>query len=542
MKRARPGKISASRRKRWFVFLLCALLLVFAIDALVDEPLREYIEGKVNASLVGYTTTIQSVDFKLFNFALDVENLTIVQDAHPDPPVAQFPGIAFNVQWRALLFGRLVADCTLAAPALFVNRIQLLEEAGDEVDIDKRGWQRALEALYPLEVNWLRMTNGRLTYIDDDPQRPLELSEAMLVARNIRNVISPERTYPSEVRFEGQLFDSGRVTLDGHADILAEPYPGALAEIVLEEVPVERLGPVAEHADVHVSGGTLDARGQVEWHPSRRALHLREASLAGVRVDYVHDPERARRAIETVKRLKGEGESVELRLDRLVVTDGELGFVSRANEKKPWKVFLADAHVEVTDYTNDPGGEPARFAARGRFMDSGDARLDAVFRSDANGPDFEVAAAIESTELATLNDLLRATAGFDVVDGDFSLYAELAVADGAIDGYVKPLFSDVDVYDPVQDKGKNVFRKAYEGLAEGVADILENRQRDEIATVVELGGSLDDPNTSNLEIALRLIENAFFDAILPGFEREVDRGPDGRALERRKQRKLESQD
>ena len=116
MKRAKPSKISGSRRKRWFVFLLCAFLLVVAIDALVDEPLREYIEAKVNASHVGYTTTIEAVDFKLFNFGLDVENLTIVQDAHPDPPVAQVPGIAFNVQWRALLFGRLVADLHARSP------------------------------------------------------------------------------------------------------------------------------------------------------------------------------------------------------------------------------------------------------------------------------------------------------------------------------------------------------------------------------------------------------------------------------------------
>jgi hypothetical protein len=95
----------------------------------------------------------------------------------------------------------------------------------------------------------------------------------------------------------------------------------------------------------------------------------------------------------------------------------------------------------------------------------------------------------------------------------------------------------VNIYDPAQDKHKGVFRKMYEGIAEGIADLLENRKRDEVATVAELGGPVGDPKTRNVEVVLRLIKNAFFKSILPGFERDMDRSADGHARERKERRK-----
>jgi len=103
------------------------------------------------------------------------------------------------------------------------------------------------------------------------------------------------------------------------------------------------------------------------------------------------------------------------------------------------------------------------------------------------------------------------------------MYAELSVKNGMIQGYIKPLFRDLDVYDKRQDKVKNLFRKLYEGLVGGVSKLLENTPRDEVATKAEISGRLDDPHTSTWQIIVRLIQNAFFKAILPGFDREVGR-------------------
>ncbi len=160
---------------------------------------------------------------------------------------------------------------------------------------------------------------------------------------------------------------------------------------------------------------------------------------------------------------------------------------------------------------------------RGKFMGSGPASADFKLRPTRPGPDFDLAVQIDETDLTTMNDLLRAHGKFDVVAGHFSLYTELRARDRQIAGYVKPLFQDMEVYDAKQDRNKNLVRKAYEAIVGGVSKVLQNRPRDEVATRVEISGRLDNPNTSLVATIVGLVENAFFKAILPGFDAQLRR-------------------
>ena len=47
--------------------------------------------------------------------------------------------------------------------------------------------------------------------------------------------------------------------------------------------------------------------------------------------------------------------------------------------------------------------------------------------------------------------------------------------------------------------------------------LLENRSRQQVATKINISGSLDKPETSSWQIIVELIRNAFFKAILPSF-------------------------
>jgi hypothetical protein len=89
-----------------------------------------------------------------------------------------------------------------------------------------------------------------------------------------------------------------------------------------------------------------------------------------------------------------------------------------------------------------------------------------------------------------------------------------------VTGYVKPLFKDMVVYDPEQDKHKTFARKMYEKVVGGVSRLLQNRPHEEVATRADISGPLENPKVSTLEVIVKLIQNAFFKAILPGFDRE----------------------
>lgn len=154
-------------------------------------------------------------------------------------------------------------------------------------------------------------------------------------------------------------------------------------------------------------------------------------------------------------------------------------------------------------------------------MGSGQTLATATFRPETKGPDFDLDVKIEGTQLAAMNDLLRVYGNFDVVGGIFSLYSEIRIKNDQIGGYLKPLFKDLDVYDRRQDEEKGAFRAMYEGLIGGVLNLLKNQPRDQVATRADLSGEVENHEASTWQIIVRLVQNAFLRAILPGFEREA---------------------
>jgi hypothetical protein len=177
--------------------------------------------------------------------------------------------------------------------------------------------------------------------------------------------------------------------------------------------------------------------------------------------------------------------------------------------------------LELANLSNHEKRPPTTGQLTGKFMGSGPTKATFSFRPETTGPNFEVAVQIDDTELVRMNDLFRAYGDFDVAAGKFSLYTELDIHDQRIDGYIKPLFADMKVYDRKQDKHDTVFHQLYEGLVGGVAKLLENPPHEQVATKADISGPMDNPRLSTLQVVLRLIQNAFFRAILPGFEEQA---------------------
>ena len=449
----------------------------------------------------------------------------MLQDANPDPPVASVRRLAATLQWRALLRLRLVADFLLEEPAVHVDRRQVVTEARDEVPVEERGWQDALEAIHPLRINEIRVVDGRLTYVDEGPFRPLHLSHVHVAARNIRKVHSDDEAYPSEIRAEAVVFDEGRLLVDGRADFLAHPHVALRTAIAVDDIALDFFRPVLRHHDLDVRGGTLSAEGEIEYAPAGTRVDLARVTVREPRADYVRRPEtaerdraRAKKAVDTAQEVSGDPELV-LRIGELEVTGADLGWTNRAQQPR-YRVFLSHTDLRVTNLTNQLREGETVGQLRGRFMGSGSTLAVFQMRPRSDGPDFDLRVAIEGTDLRTMNDLLRAHGRFDVVSGAFSVYSELHVRQRAVRGWVKPLFGDVQVYDPEQDRDKGLLQRAWERLLDVVTSILENVPREEVATEVDLSGPLEDPDASTWQIVANLLRNAFVEAILPGFDRE----------------------
>jgi hypothetical protein len=272
----------------------------------------------------------------------------------------------------------------------------------------------------------------------------------------------------------------------------------------------------------------LSADGTVESAHDGKTVEITKATIKDVRVDYVHTAatavaEQERRA-EAGKVVKTANNAPDLlyKIDELRIAHGTFGYVSKA-VTPPYRVFLSDTELILNNLSNHEEHGPAKAHLKGKFMGSGSAVADATFRAETAGPAFDLSVQIDDVELPTMNDLLRAYGKFDVTEGRFFFYSELSVHDGVIEGYVKPFFKDMVVYDPSQDRNKSFMKKMYERVVGGVGKILQNRPREEVATKTDLSGPLDNPKVGVIQAIAKVIENAFFKAILPGFDREVSR-------------------
>jgi hypothetical protein len=540
----RRGFLARTTRRTTQILIAAAVLLVIlvALDVLVDEPLRRSIEARTNQRLEGYTLRLGKADWSPWRFTtLELERLVTRQNAHPDPAVLDFPRSRCSLQWRALFRARLVGDCELEQPKLHIDSGQLLAERRDDVDIADRGWQDAIEEIYPLLINEFRIDDGLVAYVGVDDagkrERPLVLESFNATLENIRNVTSPEATYPSSLEATAMVFGQGPARLVGKADFLAKPHAATIGEFEFRRVPLDRLQPIIQSYQVTVTSGTLSANGHLEYTPKTKLVEIEEAVIDGVRIDYVSDPELTARAVAAVTNAKRQPDTI-VGIERLTLRDSELGFINRARDPD-YRVFVSDTDLTLGGWTNRSGARASPFEARGKFMGSGETVVHGLFRPDLDGPDLDLAVAIRGTRLESMNDMLRAYANVDVVDGTFSFFSELRVADGKIEGYVKPLFQDVDVYDREQDQKEGFFRKLWERIADGLARLLENQPREEVVTIADLAGDVSNPDTSNLQVVVSLIQNAFVKAILPGFLDRAAAGEGKRGEEPDQDRKRE---
>jgi hypothetical protein len=515
-------------RRRWFWLLgLLALLVVltYGLARLTDEPLRRYMEHRVNQRLTGYTVQIPALHVHPWTVSFDLENATILQDANPDPPVTNIAKLTVSVDWHGLIHRRIVADITFDRPTIYLDLRQVRTEARSDMPLKERGWQEALEALaFDLKINRLRIRDGDVTYVDRGPFKPLHLSRLQLNAENIRNIRSPERVYPSDIQLEGTVFDTGRLWVEGHADFLAEPHVGVQAAVQLEQIQLDYFKPITNRYNVGVRNGTLSLAGNIEYAPKITRLMLERVLIQGVAIDYTHTPRTAEvekaRGQQTAQAAKqvANAPTVQLQVDRLDVVKSTFGFVNQA-ATPAYRIVLTDTDVTLEHLSNQRSQGLAVARLRGRLMGSGETHVMATVQPQTGSADMDVTARIEDVDMTRMKDLVRAYGGFDVSAGEFSVYTELRTKSGVLTGYIKPVLRGVKVGDDVEGTQEQTLRhRLYEGLVAIVGKILKNRSRGEIATVVTLSGRVDQPGIDLWEVVGQLLQNAFFKAILPGFE------------------------
>lgn len=217
------------------------------------------------------------------------------------------------------------------------------------------------------------------------------------------------------------------------------------------------------------------------------------------------------------------------RINSCLVRDGSVHF--RAFDRNPpVDVYLShlDASLEnLTNVRDEVTPMIATVKATALAMDHAKFEYQMQINPFSYRPTFQMATRLVGLDVTKLNELARSYGGIDFEHGFFDLVVEMDAKEGALEGYVKPMFRSLKVLtlsrDIKEDNPIEFFWEAVVGVAHGV---LKNQARDQLATLISFRGAVDNPKTSILQIVGNVLRNGFIRAYLPrlqGVAEDIDR-------------------
>jgi hypothetical protein len=267
----------------------------------------------------------------------------------------------------------------------------------------------------------------------------------------------------------------------------------------------------------------------MEFAPKNTEIHLAAIEINGLDADYSHRLETAAKKQERVQKATKAAKEVsnattsKIRIDVLKMSQGTLGYVNRTTDPNV-RIYADRIEASLKEFNNQFAKGSSEFQMSGRFMGSGPTRVTGTIRPESKNPNLSLNIAIENTEMKAMSEIFQAYGKFDIKRGEFSFFSEIVIRNNRIKGYVKPIFKNMEVADMRTPEDKSLFHKLYAGAVGAVTELLKNRPRQQVATETDISGPLEDPRANIAQIIVNLVRNAFFKAILPGFEQEVSDG------------------
>lgn len=203
-------------------FSLTGKILIGLVIALVIFRLflpgivKSYVNRKLDA-LPGYSGHVSDIDIALLRGAYVIKGLVLAKKT--DPP--EYPFLAIHeadlsIEWGALFKGRLVGEVELLRPSFHI----IAETEDLDKEPSRESWAKTIDALMPMKVNRLVVTNGRFAYLDGGSD--LHIDQMNLTALNLRNVLSAPGALPSTITLDGITIGKGKLRADMKANMIKD--------------------------------------------------------------------------------------------------------------------------------------------------------------------------------------------------------------------------------------------------------------------------------------------------------------------------------
>jgi hypothetical protein len=260
----------------------------------------------------------------------------------------------------------------------------------------------------------------------------------------------------------------------------------------------------------------------VEWKALLAGAVVGEVQLGGPHLNLVRDVPQKTQTGAGVNWADLLDRTFPLRINRFEIDDGEVVFYDFVSDPKV-DLRLRSIHMLATNLSTVRDRRDALPSAIHATATSiGDGRLTLDMRMNAlkEIPDLDLDLKFEDVHMPALNQFFRAYANVDVEAGNFNLYSELAVKDGRLHGYIKPLAQGIQLVDVEKDKHHPV-QMVWEAIVGALTEIFKNKPKDQLATEVPLSGDLTHPEIGFWPALWNVVRNGFVQAFAKGTDNTI---------------------
>lgn len=161
---------------------------------------------------------------------------------------------------------------------------------------------------------------------------------------------------------------------------------------------------------------------------------------------------------------------------------------------------------------------PSPITATGTSIGNGKLNLDGKINLIKEIPDMDISLSLKEADATALNDLTNFYAGLDFESGSVGVFTEIAIADGYLKGYIKPLLTNTKLI----GKEDGFLETLWEGFVGVFKFILKNQGTDTVATKVPIEGDLNQVGSKVFPTVLNIFKNAWIQAFTGNVDDNIE--------------------
>lgn len=211
---------------------------------------------------------------------------------------------------------------------------------------------------------------------------------------------------------------------------------------------------------------------------------------------------------------------VPIDINQLQVHGGKVRFVQLSSDPTI-DLMMEQIQLRATNLRNVRQRDnqlPSSLNATAVSFGGGDVSLHGRINVMKKIPDMDMAFSLEKANVTALNDMSLKFAGVDFSSGTFELFSEVAIADGYLEGYLKPMFINTEL---LGEEDKGFFEQLWEGFVGVFKFLFKNQGTDTLATRVPLEGDLNAVDTGVLSTILNIFKNGWIEAFTSDVDEDI---------------------